>query len=127
MKPEVRALRDAAAQAAQSQGVSFREFLDRGLEAILEEAEQNPWSVKEMAARLLERCCLTDGQFNNFLVGFLAVMTFLNEQFDPPGEQAYRDLAKILQTAGNLNAILRWMDSNFSDIPRRAGGRSGHR
>jgi hypothetical protein len=126
MRPEVRALRNAAAQAAQLQGVRLQEFLDRGLEAVLEEAEQQNWSVKEMAAQLLARCCLTDGRFNNFLAAFLAAMTFLNEQLDPPGEQAYRDLAQILQTAGNIDAIRRWMDSNCSDTPRRQKGGGGH-
>ncbi len=54
MRPTVRALRDAAVQAAQRQGVRFQEFLDRGLEDILGEAEQQNWSVQEMATQLLE-------------------------------------------------------------------------
>ena len=36
--------------------------------------------------------CVTEGKFNNFQAGFLAVMTFLNEQSEPPGDQAYHDL-----------------------------------
>ncbi len=127
MRDEVRALREVAAQAAHRQGVPFREFLDRGLEEILEQAEQNGWAVKEMAAQLLFRCCLTDGRFNNFQVGFLAIMTFLNEQLDPPGEQAYRDLAQILRTSPNIDIIRRWMDSNFSDSPQRHKRGSGPR
>ena len=66
-----------------------------------------------MAAQFLATCCLTEGKFNNFQAGFLAVMTFLNEQLDPPGDQAYRDLAQILKTAGNINAIRQWMEGNF--------------
>ena|SRR5436190_23463230 len=113
MRSEVRALRDAAAQAAQLQGIPFREFLQRGLEDVLREAEANDWPPQEMAAQFLATCCLTEGKFNNFQAGFLAVMTFLNEQLEPPGDQAYRDLAQILMTAGNIAAIRRWMESNF--------------
>ena len=113
MRSEVRALRNAAAQAAQFQGIPFRDFLDRGLEDILQEAESNNWSPQEMAAQFLAKCCLSEGKFNNFQAGFLAVMTFLNEQLDPPGDQAYKDLAEILKTAGNINAIRRWMESQF--------------
>src|SRR5213078_3391899 len=112
MRSEVRALRDAAAQAAQHQRIPFQDFLRLGLEDVLQEAESNHWSPQEMAAQLLARCCLTDGKFNNFQAGFLAVMTFLNERLGPPGDQAYRDLAQILMTAGNIAAIRRWMESN---------------
>ncbi|MBY0526920.1 MAG: hypothetical protein K2R98_26235 [Gemmataceae bacterium] len=113
MRREVRALRDAAVQAAQFQRVPFRDFLQAGLEGVLQDADSNHWSPQEMAAQLLATCCLTDGKFNNFQVGFLAVMTFLNEQLHSPGDQAYRDLAQILKTTGNINAIRRWMESQF--------------
>jgi hypothetical protein len=113
MRNEVRALRAAAVQAASFQHVPFQEFLSRGLEDILLQAESHNWSPQEMAAQLLAACCLTDGKFNNFQAGFLAVMTFLNESLVPPGDQAYRDLAQILKTGGNLSAIRRWMESNF--------------
>jgi hypothetical protein len=113
MRSEVRALRDAAAQAAQHQRIPFRDFLQHGLEDVLHEAEANNWSPQEIAAQFLATCCLTDGKFNNFQAGFLAAMTFLNELLDPPGDQAYRDLAQILQTAGNIDTIRRWMESNF--------------
>src|SRR5262245_46589380 len=102
MRSETRALRNAAAQAAQFKRIPFQEFLQRGLEDVLQQAESNNWSPQEMAAQFLATCCLTEGRFNNFQAGFLAVMTFLNEQLDPPGDQAYRDLAQILQTAGNI-------------------------
>jgi hypothetical protein len=114
MRSAVKALRDAAAQAAQFQRIPFGEFLKRGLEDILQQAESNNWSPQEMAAQLLAICCLQEGKFNNFQAGFLAAMTFLNEQLDPPGDQAYYDLAQILKTAGNIDAIRRWMESNFS-------------
>jgi hypothetical protein len=113
MRREIRALRDAAAQAAQYQRIPFQEFLQRGLEDVLQGAESNNWAPQEMAAQFLATCCLTEGKFNNFQAGFLAVMIFLNEQLDPPGDQAYQDLAQILKTAGNINAIRRWMESHF--------------
>ena len=113
MRSEIRALRAAAAQAAQFQRIPFQTFLERGLEDVLQAAESNNWSPQEMAAQFLSTCCLTEGKFNNFQAGFLAVMTLLNEQLNPPGDQAYRDLAQILTTAGNINAIRRWMESNF--------------
>lgn len=113
MRSVTKALRDAAAQAAQLQRIPFREFLQQGLEDILEKADANDWPPQEMAAQFLATCCLAAGKFNNFQAGFLAAMTFLNEQLDPPGNQAYRDLAQILKTTGNLNAIRRWMESHF--------------
>ncbi len=113
MRSEVRALRDAAAQAAQYQRIPFRDFLELGLEDVLQEAESSHWQPQEMAAQFLARCCLAEGKFNNFQAGFLAVMTFLNEQLGSPGDQAYRDLAQILKTAGNIEAIRRWMESYF--------------
>jgi hypothetical protein len=113
MRSMVRALRDAAAQAAQFQHVPFRAFLEHGVEDVLQGAEANAWSAQEMAAQFLARCCLTEGKFNNFQAGFLAAMTFLNEQLDPPGDQAYKDLAKLLMSGGNIDAIRRWMESVF--------------
>jgi hypothetical protein len=113
MRSTTKALRDAAAQAAQLQRIPFRDFLDRGLEDVLQNAEANNWPPQEMAAQLLTTCCLTEGKFNNFQAGFLAVMTFLNEQLHSPGNQAYQDLAQILKTSGNITAIRRWMESNF--------------
>jgi hypothetical protein len=113
MRNEVRALRAAAVQAASFEHILFQEFLSRGLEDVLQQAESQNWSPQEMAAQLLAACCLTDGKFNNFRAGFLAAMTFLNESLDSPGDQAYRDLAQILKMGGNINAIRRWMESNF--------------
>src|SRR6266536_6649767 len=107
MRSETRTLRDAAAQAAQCQRIPFQEFLKLGLEDVLQQSETNDWPPQEMAAQFLATCCLTEGTFNNFQAGFLAVMTFLNEQLGPPGDQAYRDLAQILKTGGNINAIRR--------------------
>lgn len=52
MRPEVRALRAAAVQAAQSQRIRFDDFLQRGLEEVLQDAEANNWSPQEMAAQV---------------------------------------------------------------------------
>ncbi len=94
-------------------GSVFKIFLIGALEDVLHEAETKGWPIQEIATQFLTRCCLSDGKFNNFQAGFLAVMTFLNEQLHPPGDQAYKDLAQILQTAGNENAIRRWTKSCF--------------
>lgn len=106
-------MRDAAAQAAQFQHIPFQKFLELGLEDVLRKADANNWAPPEMAAQLLATCCLTEGKYNNFQAGFLAVMTFLNEMHHAPGDQAYHDLAQILKTSGNLNSIRRWMESNL--------------
>jgi hypothetical protein len=117
MKPQVRALRDAAAQACQSRRFSFREFMeDWGLEDVLNEAEANNWPPKEIAAQALAWCCVTGGKFNNFQVGLLAVLTFLNDQFGPLGQgssQAFQDLVKVLNNPGTLPAIREWLNSHY--------------
>jgi hypothetical protein len=113
MRREVRALRNIAVQVCRRQGIRYEDFLDRGLEDILAQADAAGWSVKEMATRVLACCCLTDGKYNNFAAGFLTVMTFINEQVRSPGEQAYQDLARILQNAGTEQAIDRWWESNL--------------
>lgn len=116
MRPEVRALKDAASQAAHAAEIRMSEFLDRGLEQVLEEAEQNNWPAQEMAFQLLTKCCLTEGKFNNFQAGFRAVTLFLDEQFGKEGIQVYIDLAKILTESNNPeNAIRRWLESYFPD------------
>src|SRR5437763_553371 len=101
MKPQVKAFRDAASQVCHQRRFSFREFMeDWGLEEILDEAEANTWSAKEIAGEVLARCCVTGGKFNNFYVGLLSVITFLNDQFGPLGQgapQAFQDLVDILK------------------------------
>jgi hypothetical protein len=74
-----------------------------GLEEILNEAEAHNWPAREIAGRVLARCCVTEGKFNNFQVGLLAVMTFLNDQFGSLGtgaQQAFQDLVQILYNPG---------------------------
>jgi hypothetical protein len=117
MRPQVRAFRDAASQVCQTRRFSFREFMeDRGLEEILDEAEANNWSAREIAAQVLARCCVTDGKFNNFQVRLLSVMTFLNDQFGPLGQgelQAFRDLVAILNRQGTPQAIVGWLNTHY--------------
>lgn len=82
---------------------------DWNLEDILNEAEEENWPAKEIAGQVLFRCCVTDGRFNNFQIGFLTVITFLKKQFGPLGqgqEQAFKDLAKTLDNPGNLQGIM---------------------
>jgi hypothetical protein len=114
MRPAVRALRAVAAQVCQTKKFALRNFMeDRGLEGVLDAAEANDWSVKEIAVQVLAQCCLENGRFNNFHVGFLTVMVFLNEQLRDPGPQAYKDLAATLNAPGTVEAIREWMDGNF--------------
>jgi hypothetical protein len=87
-----------------------------GLEDILEEAEEHNLPAKVIAARVLTQCCLTDGKFNNFQVGLLAVMTFPNNHFGPLGQgekQAFRDLVNILFNQGTPETVRRWLDSHY--------------
>ena len=75
MKPQVKAFQDAAAQACQQRRFPFRKFLvDYGLQDILIEADAADSSSQEIATRVLLECCVENGQFNGFQVGFLAVM-----------------------------------------------------
>lgn len=117
MRPQVRLFRNTAATACQQQGFSFREFMEgRGLEDILNEAEEKNWPAKEIAGQVLFRCCITNGKFNNFQVGFLAVMTFLNKHFGTLGqgqEQAFKDLAKTLNNPGNLQGVRAWLNTHY--------------
>jgi hypothetical protein len=81
MRQQVKTLRDAASQASQLKGFSFNEFMeDWGLEDILNQAETENWPVKRIACEVLSKCCVSDGKFNNFQVGLLAVIAFLNRQ-----------------------------------------------
>ena len=117
MKPQVRALRHTDTQACQLRGFPFREFMaDRGLEDILDEAEQQDWPAKEIAGQVLARCCLTDGKFNNFQVGFLTVITFLKDQLGSLGQgeqQAFADLAKLLKSPNAVQGIAGWLNTHY--------------
>lgn len=117
MRPQVRAFRNAAAQVCQTRRFPFRQFMeDHGLEDILDDAEANNWPAKEIAGQVLARCCVTGGKFNNFQVGLLAVMTFLNDQFGPLGQgtqAAFRDLVSILNKQGTLQAVMGWLNTHY--------------
>jgi hypothetical protein len=117
MKPQVKAFRDAAAQVCQARRFSFRSFMeDWGLEEVLDDAEANDWPAKEIAAQVLARCCVAKGTFNNFQVGLLSVMTFLNDRFGPlaqGAQQAFRDLVAVLSNPGTLQAIQGWLNTHY--------------
>lgn len=118
MRPQVVAFRNTAAQACKLRNYSFARFLDHhGLEDILAQADKENWPAKKIAGRVLFECCLTDGRFNNFMVGFLTVVTYLNEQLGPLGkgeQQAFQDLVSILKNEGTQQAIDRWLDSHYA-------------
>lgn len=117
MKPQVTAFRNSAAATCQQRGFSFRDFMEEwGLEDILHEAETKNWPAKEIAGQVLFRCCVTDGKFNNFQVGFLAVMAYLRHQFGSLGQgegQAFKDLASTLNNPGNLQGIMGWLNTHY--------------
>jgi hypothetical protein len=117
MNPAVQALRNALATACRVQGVRFGDVLeDFGVEEVLEEADAGNWPARELSCQVLTRCCVTDGTFNNFQAGFLAVANFIDSACRPLGkhrEQALKDLLSTLQTAGTEQAIRQWIDTNY--------------
>jgi hypothetical protein len=117
MNPLTRAFRNAAAHACQRQRFPFTEFLtNRGLEAILIDADHKGYHVKEIAAQVLSGCCVSQGKFNNFQVGLLAVMKFLSDQYGPPNlgqVQMFQDLLTILNQGGSRQAIMGWLDTHY--------------
>ncbi len=117
MNPQAMAFRRVAAQVCRNQGYSFRTFMtDDGLEDILEEANEGNWGARQIAITVLADCCVEEGSFNNFQVGFTAVVLFLREQLGPLGageEQAFRDLLAILNSGGTIEAITRWVETHY--------------
>jgi hypothetical protein len=117
MRPEVRAFRDAAIQVCRARNFQFSRYMDsHGLEEILQEAESEAWPAKKIAGQVLLRCCITDGTFNNFYVGLLSVMAFLNNHLGSLGQgevQAFRDLVDILKAPATTEAIIGWLDTHY--------------
>jgi len=117
MNPTVQAMRTALAVACRARGVRVNVAMDDfGVGEVLEEAEAGNWSAKEIACQVLVRCCVTDGTFNNFQVGFLAVANFIDSQYRPLGKhrvQALQELQSILSTAGTEQAVRQWLDTNY--------------
>ena len=117
MRTQVQAFKSAAIHACHLKGFSFVEFMEKwGLEEILIAADAQNRPAIEIAARVLAECCVTNGRFNNFQVGLLAVIKFLNDVFGPLGqgqEQSIRDLLFILNNGGSFQAIMGWMNSHY--------------
>jgi hypothetical protein len=117
MRPQVAAFKAAAIHACRLKGFPFTEFMeDWGLEDILIDADQNDTPATEIAARVLADCCVSGGRFNNFQVGFLAVLKFLNDTFGPLGQgqqQSIHDLLSILNGGGSHQAVLGWMRTHY--------------
>ncbi len=117
MTPQARSFKRAAIHACRLKNFFFSKFMgERGLEAILIDADQKGYTAQEIATHVLAECCVTNGKFNNFEVGFLAVMKFLSDQFGEPhlGQlQAYRDLVAILNGGGSFPAIMGWLKTHY--------------
>jgi hypothetical protein len=117
MNPNAEAFKRAAIHACKLKRFPFPKFMgDWGLEAILLDADANAYTAKQIAAHVLAECCVTDGKFNNFEVGFLAVIKFLSDRFGDPHigqQQAFRDLLSILNGGGSFQAIMGWMDTHY--------------
>jgi hypothetical protein len=117
MRPQVKAFKTAAIHACHLKGFSFTEFMeDWGLEDILTDADRNDAPATELAARVLAECCVSSGKFNNFQVGLLAVLKYLNDTFGPlkqGQQQSVQDLLCILNGGGSYDAILAWMSTHY--------------
>ncbi len=115
MNPQVKTLKSIAAQVCRLRGFRLQEFMDDwGLEEILTEANEQNHAATQIAAAVLWRCCCTDGKFNNFQVGLLAVAQYLNEQKENIGTQPFRDLVALMNAGTTKEVIGKWMDTHFS-------------
>jgi hypothetical protein len=114
MLPQVKAFKSIAAQACRNRGFPLHEFMDQwGLEEILNEANEKNHSDKQIAAAVLWRCCCTDGKFNNFQVGLLAVLQYLKEQKGDIGIQPFQDLVAIMKAGATKEAIDKWLQTQY--------------
>lgn len=114
MHPQIRAFKRSATQACRQKEFRVQEFMDAwGLEEILIEANEQNLPATAIAARVLWECCCTDGKFNNFQVGLLAVVQYLNEQERNVGAQPYHDLVAMLKAGTTKEAIDKWMETHF--------------
>ncbi len=87
-----------------------------GFEDLLSQSDEQGWSAKELAHQGLVRCCLTDGKFNNCVVGFLAVMHFIRQELPSRGQddtQPFIDLGEILKGPEPAKGIADWLSSNY--------------
>src|ERR1700736_4563496 len=112
MNPVAEALKRAAIHVCGLRKFHLAKFMGEwGLEALLLDADQQNYSAKELAARVLAECCVTDGKFNNFQVGLLTVFKFLNDQFGESSlgqVQQFRDLLGVLNGGGSYSQIMAW-------------------
>jgi len=117
MRPQVKAFRDTAAQVCRLRGFPLQKFLeDYGLEEILNQADAANSPPEAIVERVLAESCVTNGKFNNFAVGFLTVMTYLNQQRGSLGageQQAFTDLGNILKKSPTQQAIHGWIQTHY--------------
>lgn len=83
---------------------------------LLDEADASEWNDLEIAANLLWKCCMADGKYNKFHIGFLTAISYLNDQRGTFSgqEQAFKDLLGIMNQGGPLEAIMKWMETHYT-------------
>lgn len=117
MNPTVRAMLAVFASACGPKRVNAATIMAAfGVDEVLEEADAANSSAQELACQVLFRCCVHNGKFNNFQIGFLAVANFLESECRPLGKQrlqALQDLRTVLDGGGLEQAIREWLDTNY--------------
>ena len=117
MNALARAFKRVASQVARRNQFPFGEFLDEhGLQGLLADATASNYDLVELTSQALWQLCVSDGRFNNFMVGLQTVLQFLNEQRGDAGldrTQAFRDLVTILRQGGPLPAIRVWVTTHY--------------
>jgi len=110
-------MRGAASQACQNNGRLYRDFMNRGLNDILNEAAAGNWTPQQIAVQVLVRCCLNDdGVWNNFGVGVISTLNYLNSQFGNLGQGAqvaFQGLRDILESGEGEPAIRGWVETHY--------------
>ena len=91
------------------QGGSLRDFLQNRVH----ESD----TATDVGAKIIEYFCIDDGKFNGFVDGVRLAITFLDAVATWTADEAHRrqslkDLKHLL-SVGDMNAIHRWVDTNY--------------
>ena len=117
MNALARTFKRIAFQVARRNRFPVGDFLDEhGLQGLLADATESNYDLVELTSQALWQFCVSEGRFNNFMVGLQTVLQFLNEQRGDAGldqTQQFRDLVAILQQGGPLAAIRAWVTTHY--------------